>query len=210
MTKVCIAVLHQGWIRIELATQLRALALDQRYDTEITEWGYHNTASNRNHICKHALETGADYVFMTDDDMILNGNPLDLVQYDFDVIGMPALCYKAEQGAPLRWNLRYDTLEGETIKEDFEIEGARFRKVAAVGAAGMMIARRVLEHPAMKAPFLYKLNDDGLMIGGEDFGFCDRARKAGFTIVMTRDMPEGHVKEVDLLHIQRHVAQQTS
>jgi hypothetical protein len=62
----------------------------------------------------------------------------------------------------------------------------------------VLIARRVLEHPDLRAPFAYRYDEDGIKIWEEDSVFCYRARNAGFQIWSALSHPCGHIKEVDL------------
>jgi len=218
-----VAVLNQGWIRIEVVQQLLMLARDKNWSLLLEAAGRQADpaaireavgktervmvmsfpteapiASNRCAIAKHALDIGANYLFMLDDDTFMGGSPLPLLEKDLDVVAMPALCFKPHhlQDGPLRWNISYTTREGQPLREPSE--DGLFCKVASIGTGAMLIARRVLEHPDMRAPFRDEFNEDGVRLVSEDFNFCDRARKAGFDVWAALEMPCGHVKELDL------------
>lgn len=216
-----VAVLNQGWVRIEVVQQLLMLVRNKAWDIILESAGHQGggerirelaekterlmvlsfptdapIASNRCGIAKHALDMGADFLLMIDDDTFMGENPLLLLEENRDIIAMPALTFKEAREDPLRWNISYTTRDKKTIREKSE-DGTRCR-VASIGTGCMLIARRVLEHPDMRAPFQDEFNEDGVRVVSEDFSFCDRARKAGFTVWAALDMPCGHVKEIDL------------
>jgi hypothetical protein len=175
------------------------LLKDTRYRLTIEYPTDQPVANNRNGIVHRFLKGDDDYLYMNDDDVIPWRNPLDFVERDLDVLLFPCPIYKTEpqDGQPLRWNVQY-TVKGKTIKEDV---GDGIRKIAAGGSGALLIARRVLEHPAMRAPFMDQYNEDGLRTNSEDLSFCDRAREAGFSVYAALCAPCSHNKPVDLLYL---------
>jgi hypothetical protein len=71
-------------------------------------------------------------------------------------------------------------------------------EVALVGTACLLVHRRVLE--AIDPPyFKMELDDDCLYIkDSEDFTFCRKARRAGFSVWLDTDQPCSHFKALDM------------
>ena len=191
--KIDIAVLNQGWIRTELVERLVKLSHDNRHELRISYPTQSPVANNRNTICKAFREGDGDFLLMTDDDQFWQKNPLDAIDLDLDVIGFPTHVFQPahEPVNPIRWNV---------VKLPDTPDGA-VREVRAIGSGSLLIARRVLVHPMLRAPFLDHFDEDGIRQASEDLWFCDKARKAGFKIWMATNNPCHHVKAVNLLYL---------
>lgn len=200
---VAVHVLHMGYWGWCIALQMISLSHDPRYDVRIMAPSDQPISSNRNRICLEARrKMDADWILMCDADARLGGNPLDMIEKDLDIVAWPALCYKRNRleedppRDPFAWNMvnhdRYGNKFDETSLEHPVERGA-------IGAHIMLISRRVLDHPDMRAPFMDEFDKDGLRLSGEDLLFCFRAREAGFKVWTVLSEPSGHIKEVDLL-----------
>ena len=73
----------------------------------------------------------------------------------------------------------------------------------SAGTGVMLIRRRVLEHPAFRAPFVDEFNEWGIRVEGHDLAFCRRARESGFKVVSVLQRPASHYKTIDLLDVAR-------
>ncbi|MFH1486075.1 MAG: hypothetical protein ABIH46_08395 [Chloroflexota bacterium] len=198
---VSVSVLHMGWWRHEIALQMIALSHDPRYDLRIEAPSASPIASNRCEIALRARNVlDAAWILMVDSDCRMGGNPLDMIEKDLDIVAWPALCYKpnrlVDARDPFVWNMTPHDEYGN-IFNDMDLDRPVER--GGIGAHMMLIARRVLEHPDMRAPFQDEFDVDGVRIGGEDIRFCFRARKAGFKVWAILSEPAGHVKEVDMM-----------
>lgn len=192
--KVFIAVLNTGNIRVELAHCLIVLSHDKRYQVKIT---YHNRKpieENRNQIAKKFLESGYDYLLMIDSDNPPLKNPLDLVELDKDVIACPTPQWR---DGDIFWVVMEKVDGGYKPVPVSRRNG--LQKVDAVGTGCILIARRVLE--AVKAPFIRKIDEDGMSQLGLDFYFCEKARNKGFKIWAHWDYPCSHFKEINLVEV---------
>jgi len=189
--KIDVAVLNQGSVRTELVEKLLKLSHDQRYDLSFTYPSRAPVASNRNYICKQFREGDADFLLMTDDDQHWEKNPLDMVEHDLDVVGFPTSVYQpvVSMEKPVRWNM---------IKKE-GAEEAPITQVSGIGSGSLLIARRVLEHPDLRAPFMDKFDEDGIRVSSEDLRFCDAVWAAGFQVWAVLVNPCHHLKTVDLL-----------
>jgi hypothetical protein len=196
VSEVYVAVLTSGWVRHELAAQLVAFLDDRRYKLELHFSYDRPTPSNRNGICKRFLVGGAGWLLMIDHDTVPYRNPLDLVERDLDVVTFPYPIWRKGTEPPLTVSL---ATMGDGPEEVRLGEGVR--EVLWGGTGMVLIARRVLEHPDMRAPFAYRYDEDGLKVWEEDSYFCWRARRAGFRIWSALSHPCGHVKELDLADV---------
>jgi hypothetical protein len=202
MIDVYVAVLTGGWVRHELAAQLVAFLDDRRYKLELHFSYDRPTPSNRNGIVKRFLAGDADWLLMIDHDTIPYGNPLDLVERDLDVVTFPYPIWRQKDSPPITLSLSLGK-EGKPVVK----LGEGVREVMWGGTGMVLIARRVLEHPDLKAPFAYKYDEDGIKTWEEDAFFCYQVRKAGFKIWSALSHPCGHVKEVNLVDLHDAVAE---
>jgi GT2 family glycosyltransferase len=87
-------------------------------------------------------------------------------------------------------------LERFDIGSRIECQGLKAADL--VGSGCMMIRRRVLD--AVEKPFFRLVTDEAVtrLVDTEDFYFCRKAAKAGFSIYLDTDMPCGHVKQMNL------------
>jgi hypothetical protein len=208
-----VAVLHQGHVRIEVARALLLMAQEQRVNVLIGFSTEQPTMGNRCRIVRRFLEGTsmqhagvpglADWLLMIDCDNPPNRNPVDAAEWDLDVVGFPTPMWKVQSSPdrPIIWNFK-PLLGGEAQGAP----GLRVQEVESIGSGCILIARRVLEHPAMKAPFLDEFDEWGTRKFGGDITFCRRARNAGFRVWAAVDYPCGHVKEVDLTEIYDLIA----
>jgi hypothetical protein len=198
---VDIAIPNTGSIRTGLAVALLRLSRDPRYDLQFHFRIAKPTANNRNQIVKRFLSFGEGHgwLLMIDDDVVPlpDCNPLDLVERDLDVVGVLCPIWKWREGDamnPVVWN--FMPLEGA---ETDAVQGCV--PVRFIGSGCMLIARRVLEHPAMRAPFMDTWDEFGEKVGGEDRNFCLRAREAGFGVFAAMDYRAEHENMVGLLSV---------
>jgi hypothetical protein len=153
----------------------------------------------RNLICKRFLESDAEYLLMIDDDTVPPPTVLDMARHDKDVVG--ALCY-AYLPALGYYSVAYPAgnrdLKAPRLGIGDQIEHTGLIEVELVGTAGLLVHRRVLE--ALEPPYFEMLlDDDRLFIkDSEDFTFCRKARRAGFSVWLDTDQPCSHVKALDM------------
>jgi GT2 family glycosyltransferase len=124
-----------------------------------------------------------------DDDVCPTGNVMKLVKHDFDVIGLSCPFYDESKR---RFALAVGGQE--------DVNNADAMHCEWVGTACVMIARRVLEHRAMAAPFQFRFDGDGIRTTSEDVSFCLRAREAGFTVWASKRYSCEHYKTMPLTH----------
>lgn len=197
MTRVQVAVPNMGRIDTRLVVWLMKLMHDGRYDLHYAFPIYSPIASARNRIAREFREASQpfDYLLMVDSDVVPSTNPLDLVKRDLDVVGQLCPIWKGQlaPGREVMWNVV--PLEGSVLI------GEGLTQVQGIGAGCLLIARRVLEHPEMRAPFTEEHDEDGVRTVGEDLAFCKRARAAGFEVWADLGARCSHHREVDLWQV---------
>lgn len=127
-----------------------------------------NTSENRNWITTHAVNSGCDYLFFVDDDMILPPDTLDrLLEHNKDIVGGVYMTKYEEQ---------------RPVVEFFNEKPTEMPfKVKAIGTGCLLIKTDVFK----KLPqpwFKYEWNDNGSIKRSHDWIFCEDARKAGYDV----------------------------
>lgn len=174
------------------------LLADKRYDVKPICPSWNPFENNLHHIVNDFLEGDYDFWLSIDHDNPPMKNPLDLVEYDRDIVGFPTPVwhYNGNGDRPIYWN-GYDYVgESDAYQEHATKEG--LQRVDAIGTGCFLVARRVLLHPDMKAPFIRTINEDGTVHKGPDLIFCEKARAAGFEIFMDYDRPCMHFQPLEL------------
>lgn len=181
-----------GELRPELAMFRESLAVrERRYRLTLGYPSAQPIANNRNQIARRFLaDPEASYLLMIDSDVVPQFNPLDYVERDLDVIGWPTPTWRANDIPPVRWF-------------PFAPTPAGLVEVDEVSTSCILIARRVLAHVDMRAPFQDAWDADGIRTAGEDQSFCQRAARAGFKIWCDTTRLCAHFKTLDLLTLWR-------
>jgi hypothetical protein len=195
-----------GTLRVEHADFMQWLMLNENRYTRL----FYNTEGRpiADARCKIALRFLADpearWLFMLDSDQWpCRGsggqpfhNPLDFIERDLDVIGFP---YPT---------VRYSHPDGPIIWLPHEpMPDVDMAATNAIATGGVLIARRVLEHPALRVPFADVFNPDGTRDYSEDIDFSKKAVAAGFTLHMAMNRPLCHVKPIELVALWRALHQ---
>jgi hypothetical protein len=147
-------------------------------------------------IINNCLETDSDHLLMIDDDVVPRGNPLDLVECDLDIVAMACPVWRPGATPPIILNAT--PLDGSTVVKPAD---GPIVEVTQASTGGILIARRVLEHPDMKNPFAFQYDENGVTSVDDDATFFRKARAAGFRVWVSLVHYFGHVKDVDLSYI---------
>ncbi len=207
MTSVYITVPNMHWVSSYVTNSLLKLLQESRYKVRITLPSNKPYENSQHHIVKDFINGGYDYWLSIDADNPPCDNPLDLVELDKDIIGLPTPIwhYTGEKPGerPIYFNA-YKAHPGGGYNEYQPQRG--LQKVDAIGTGCFLVARRVFEHPDMqKGAFTRKLNLDGTVDKGNDISFCERAREAGFGIFAHFDYLCDHMVEISLLECIRAI-----
>lgn len=143
----------------------------------------------RNQICRKALEVGADYVWMLDDDQPFAPDDLaKLLAHDKDIV-VPLSLRRGKPFAPLIYD-RIDEQGGAHQHYLTPFESGLI-PVAGAGLAGVLIKRTVLD--ALGDPwFAFERSHYNGDDYAEDFPFYRRVAEAGFTVYCDLDVRFGH------------------
>ncbi|MBU0647488.1 hypothetical protein KKC67_03620 [Patescibacteria group bacterium] len=156
--------------------------------------------SNRNTIVQNFLATKYQWLLMMDSDNPPLRNPLELIEYNKDVMVCPTPMWKVAANGKQKLVFNVFNYNGEKNALAFSYQGGdRLFQVDVVGAGCILIKRKVLEK--IKKPFASEHNECGVRKKGEDFCFSAKVQKAGFTIWGHWDYICNHYKEVNLLDI---------
>jgi hypothetical protein len=145
----------------------------------------------RERLAESALEIGADYLFMIDDDMLSAPDLFyKLVAHDKDIIAPLAFTRNPDHKPVI-----YETIEGHDAAIGTKYGMTRFVvnypknqlvECDAVGFGAVLIKTDVLRR--MPKPWFF-----GMESTGEDIAFCLKARKLGFSVWMDTSIKLGHL-----------------
>jgi len=192
--KIYLSILNEGWVRSELTIKLPRW-LDEVKNRHIVYFEssfLRPIEHNRNTIVKRFLESDADYLLQIDSDNVPPRNPLELVEYNKDIISCPVWVFHGKIVLNIyKWN-------GENyIPIDYQIEKeSGLIEVDATGTGILLCSRNALER--LERPFERIYDDKGLAIQGLDLAFSEKAKKAGFKIYSHLDYMSKHYKTIDL------------
>ena len=145
------------------------------------------------------LNGGEDYWLSMDTDNPPQNNPLDLIDYDCDLVGCPTPVWHSEVigDRPFYLNALDKKDDGFTPHEPAE----GLQQVDAIGSGCFLVARRVMDTLKDQMPFMRTWGSDGLVKMGGDYTFCGKVKEAGFKIWAHYDYVCRHFNEVELLEV---------
>ena len=196
------------WIHKRVGFVTDRLLLDPRYSVTIIRPSWNPFEHSLHRIVNDFVAGPYDFWLTIDSDNPPLNNPLDLVEYDRDVIGLPTPVWHYDEKnkkpgeRPIYWNAyQYDTPSG-AYREWPTKEG--LQQVDAVGTGCVLFSKRVfLDHAMQMGCFQRTWNDDGTVEKGNDIAFCERARACGFEIFAHFDYPCDHHNELSLIEVQK-------
>jgi hypothetical protein len=202
-----IAILTQGFVRWEQSNYLHHLVLDpearklrdfsiQYYVGDGLEG--RPVSSNRNRIVRD--RPAHSDLLMIDQDVIPSHRLFEIACQGLDVVVCPVPIWRPNDpgDCPVRVNMN------ASVQDKVMTLGAEvYDKLLEGGTGAIYISDRVLSHPAMRAPFHFRSDEDGVGFRGEDYDFCIRAREAGFEVWSANAILCGHIHDVNLLTVMR-------
>ena len=205
MIGVLITVPNEHWIHKQVVQRLMLLQSDGRYRLRFEFPSHCPYENNLHHIVRDFHAGDYDFWLSMDSDNPPMNNPLDLVELDKDILGLPTPIwhYMGKPGErPIYWNAYDYVPDSDAYREHPTKEG--LQRVDAIGTGCFLIHRRVFNHPGMRgAPFRRKLYPDGTVHKGNDMSFCERARKRGFEIWTHYGYPCRHYNaNIDLVEVE--------
>lgn len=196
--KITLAVCTNRGIRPKTAQCLLDLVnLHKEIDFHVlvAERGY-TIAENRNYCVIQAQRNNSDFLFFVDDDMTFESDTLGrLLASQKDIVGVNSY----SRCLPLSSTVGLMDSDGKYMHPDkhsaFEmrIPSVLF-EAYFVGTGIMLINMDVFKK--LKAPyFAFTVDKNGQVANGEDGTFCDKARKAGYTVWCDPSIAVGHLGE---------------
>lgn len=177
------------------------LLKDPRYKIKMIIPTHNPFENNLHHIVNQFIKEDHDYWLSIDFDNPPIQNPLDLIEFDKDIMGLPTpVSYHnlEEPGTrPIYYNVYKFVSKKKGYTEWPEKKG--LQEVDAIGTGCFLINRRVFLNEKMRnAPFQRIYNKDGTVEYGNDLAFSQRAKKQGFEIWAHFDYPCRHFSRVEL------------
>ncbi len=199
--KILVSVPNTGDIKKHVCMATDKILSDERYDVKIIRPTHNPYENNLHHIVNDFMAGDYDFWLNIDSDNPPESNPLDLVAYDLDVIGLPTPVWhytgKIKGERPIYENA-YKYVPGKDAYTEWPNKNG-LQRVDAVGTGCVLYSRRVFENPEMrKAPFQRRYNIDGTVERGNDIAFCERAKEQGFLIFTHYDYRCKHFSELEL------------
>ena len=181
------------------------LAFDNRYSL-FPIWPSHSPYENNlHHIVNDFIRGDYDYWLNIDSDNPPINNPLDLIQLNLDIIGLPTPVWHFKGNEkpgerPMYWN-GYDYVPDKDAYKE-HLPRKNLQRVDAIGTGCFIISKKVFQDPYMrKGPFQRKYYSDGTVQKGNDIAFSERARNQGFKLYVHYDYPCFHFNELELNEI---------
>jgi len=169
---------------------------NKKYDLNIivASEGY-TIAENRSYISAQAVKSGSDYLLMIDDDMTFEPDILErLIANNKDICGT-AYHPRAETGQIIKFldETHAVRLEDPEIKKNPKYQTVF--ECHATGTGIILIKCEVFK----KVPqpwFMFEYHDNGCCKLGEDWWFCEKAKKYGIKTHADPRPKVGHIGEV--------------
>src|SRR3989304_7028717 len=153
--RIYLSILNEGWIRSELSIKLIRWLHETKHDVYYESSYLRPIDHNRNTIVQRFLESGRDYLLQIDSDNVPPRNPLELVEFDKDIISCPVWIF---HGKPVL-NI-YKWRDDHYIPVDYEYEKDKdLIEVDATGTGIILCSRNVLER--LERPFERIYDDKG-------------------------------------------------
>jgi len=177
--KIAIGLPTNRLVKPKTAESLMRLVAHTKHELQIivSTRGY-NTAENRNWITAKAVNSGCDYIFMVDDDMIYPEDALErLLAHNKDIVSGVAYTKYEKQ---------------ELVVEYLDEKKEGLFECKAVGGGILLIKCEVFR----KIPqpwYGYKWNEHGAVTMSNDWYLCEKAREAGIEIWCDSTLMAGHI-----------------
>lgn len=141
---------------------------------------------NREQLVKSAYDTGCTHILFIDSDMYFEPDAANkLIARNKDIVGVH---YNLRKNPPTT-TVHMDKIKKSRIKEDHP-DG--FLTCDAVATGFLLINMDVFKK--VKEPwFFWKTDKDGEVVMGEDYWFCEKARKVGYDIWVDLTIPVKHI-----------------
>ncbi len=203
---ILVSIPNTGSVHKLVSLTTNRLITDPRHRCNIIYPTHNPYENNLHHIVNDFMAGSYNFWLNIDSDNPPINNPLDLVDYDLDIVGLPTPVWhfteKVKGERPIYEN-GYKYVPGEDAYTEWPNKNG-LQRVDAVGTGCVLYARRVFENPEMrKAPFQRTYNEDGTVHKGNDISFCERATEQGFLIFAHYNYRCMHFNELELHEVGR-------
>lgn len=197
MKKVFIAIPTTGNIRTELLSFLLNITHNPNYSIRIDTTVSGGICHNRNYLVERFLQTDSEWLLFCDSDIVPPINILDMIENDKDIISAVNFTFKNSELIPL---IMKKVKGGYRVDKKGISSKKNLIKVDAVGLGCLLMKRRIFE--SLKKPYFeFIFDNNGLLKNGEDFNFCDEARKMDFKIWVDKRFTTNHFNIINLKSI---------
>lgn len=205
---VYIAILNQGYARVELFSVLLEIVRSGRYNIFLDFPAEKPIAQNRNLTVQRFLKMdNMDYLMFLDNDIIPPKNIMNLVDHDKDIVGGLCFAFMDNRITPLALRRQDPVPEGQKPYKVIDFKGTEgLVEVDAIGTGHMIIARRVLEKITHQ-PFCNQYDDMGVKTLGLDLSFCYKAKQEGYKVWCHLSYPCAHWTETNLMDFYTALAE---
>lgn len=192
MLKVTIACPTNRGVNPKTMQCLLELVAHGGYDFHniVPSEGY-TIAENRNYIAVQAVNNKSDYVLMVDDDMTFEPDLLDkLIANDKDICGV-AYHPRCETGQIIKY------LDETHIVKLEETDDPKYKTVFECHATGtgIILIKCDVFLKVERPWFMFEYFDTGQVSKGEDWWFCEKAKKYGIKTYADPRIKCGHLGE---------------
>lgn len=147
----------------------------------------------RNEQVSRFLNTHHDYLFIVDSDCVPAPNTINtLSRLNLPFVAAPHPAIKGNETG---------VMVLDRVSQNDYIQHTPFNKglqvCDAVGCAGMMIHREIFEK-LDKPYFKFVYDENGFLVKGEDFDFCDRIKELGYKVYVHCDLIQTHYVGVSI------------
>ena len=151
----------------------------------------------RNNIVDRALELGVSHLLMIDTDMIYHPKTIvNLLAHRLPIVG--ALCYR--RYPPFDPILLQINSDGTGYESQGEWKEGELVEVAATGAGCLLFNMEIFRKmPRPWFKFRRHPENEQLVIG-EDVGFCQELKMAGYRIFVDTSVPADHLAQIAINH----------
>lgn len=194
--KVLLSVPNTGWIhKSVMMAAVRIITGSPGHDVTLITPTWKPYEQSMNRIAFDFRAGDWDYWLSIDADNPPQRNPLELIQFDLDVVGLPTPVFNNSDGGwPIYWNALDKVEDGY---KQHSPDPGNLAEVDAVGSGCLLVHRRVIEG-VQPVWFVRETDEIGRVTRGPDFHFCDKVKAAGLHVWTHYGFPCRHFNEVEL------------
>ena len=192
---------RNGWTHKTVDFAVNNMLTDGRYRIRHAKPTHCPYVDNLHACMNDFLEGGEDYWMSIDDDNPPLNNPLDLIEYDCDLIGLPTPVWNNSVKGDRPWYFNaLDAVEGGYTPHT---NANGLQEVDAIGSGCFIVARRVIYKLKDDMPFMRQWAKNGRVEIGCDYSFCRKVKAAGFRVWAHYDYICDHYNELPLMEVIR-------